>query len=185
MEGPHEPIHVYVKKRSKSPTKATKRENEALQLRMRRNAAHYDHMLPSLNGIIHRLQTANRRVTLDDLAMRLAKHRRLQLPDRLARRKKPALICWFCEHCLDLLQDPCLNQLEALFPADPNHPAPPMVVMPPRPPPMRPLPVPQLGPDPRADVLATLFDEPSDLPPRHDESLAGTQDPWDWATFMI
>jgi hypothetical protein len=185
MEPLHEPIHVYVKKRSKSPTKATKRENEALRQRLQRNAAHTERMSASLNCIIHGLQSANRRVTLDNLATRLANHRRLPLPDRLARRKKPALICWFCENCLDLVQDPSLNQLEALFPVSPGHPAPLMAVIPARPPPPRILPVPQIGPDPLADPLATLFDEPSDLPPRHDGSFAGAQDPWDWLAFMI
>jgi hypothetical protein len=43
--------------------------------------------------------------TFIGFAQRLAKERGIRV-DRLAKRKKPAIICWFCENCLDLVHNP-------------------------------------------------------------------------------
>jgi hypothetical protein len=185
MELPEDPIYVYVKKRSKSPTKATKRENEALQKRVRSNAMLFGNMSVSLSLIIPALRIPNRRVTLDDLATRLAKHRHLNPPDRLARRKKPALICWFCENCPDLLQDPSILSLDELYSTNQENPTPPMLVQATRPLQRPALPLPQIRQARMNGLFGPLWDEAPDFLTNSEESFGLTQENLDWSAFML
>jgi hypothetical protein len=63
-------------------------------------------MMNTLAAIIGSEQLSNTHSNLQDLAESLIRQRGLPAIDRLARRKKPGLICWFCENCPDLLHNP-------------------------------------------------------------------------------
>jgi hypothetical protein len=75
-------------------------ERAALGARMMRVGARYQQMADALEIITSISQLKGTRVTLEEYATSLISQR------RLASRKKPALICWFCENCPDLLLNP-------------------------------------------------------------------------------
>jgi hypothetical protein len=66
----------------------------------------YHEMTKALDLIITAAHQKGTRDVLQGMAERLIQERRIRPLDRLARRKKQALVCWFCENCPDLLVNP-------------------------------------------------------------------------------
>jgi hypothetical protein len=85
---------------------ATQREAAAVHDRMMRVGPRYHEMVRALEVITKMLQLKTTRAPLEDFANSLIKERGLPPLDRLARRKKQALICWFCENCPDVMLNP-------------------------------------------------------------------------------
>jgi len=84
---------------SPAPSPQANREAERAIERRRRNAAHYAAML----AILQRLVPTGHAVDIRRLAVKISEVKGVEL-DRGARRLKECLICWFCEHCPELLQ---------------------------------------------------------------------------------
>ena len=78
----------------REPCKQTMIEQEDLNRRIRRNQA----SIPQISYFMDRFFGGNLRLKeATALASNLAKHIGLKL-DRVAKRHKPAMICWFCEN---------------------------------------------------------------------------------------
>jgi hypothetical protein len=106
---PHPQITVIPRKpRRHAPIRATELETMAVMDRVRRVQPHYHRMETALGIIASSVHLPATCSTLLKLACSLIQERRLPGLDRLARRQRSGLICWFCEHCLDLMVNPHL-----------------------------------------------------------------------------
>jgi hypothetical protein len=93
-------IVIYRSSVSRTMTAQTDRDNAELLARMRRASACYKPMEAFLEGQIGSRLT---REKLFSLANRLYAQQIVDdPPDRLCRRKKEALVCWFCEHLVQV-----------------------------------------------------------------------------------
>jgi hypothetical protein len=79
------------------------KENQCQDARQRANANIFDAMRTALEARARRSGTECTMAFLKDLASYLVQTKGKQKPDRLASRKKIALICWFCENCQELI----------------------------------------------------------------------------------
>jgi hypothetical protein len=80
------------------PNRATIREQAQVLQRLQQNAALFDPMRQALAAIITGQKGSFTMAGLLSFAYSLIQDRGGPRLDRLARRKKPALICWFCEN---------------------------------------------------------------------------------------
>jgi hypothetical protein len=88
-------------------------------------------MCEAIEAFLASVQVTSTYGNLQTLAQRLINSRGLAPLDRLAKRQKLGLMCWFCENCLDIIANPqILGPL--LFPADTqnNFPVPPVQPIP-------------------------------------------------------
>jgi hypothetical protein len=77
-------------------------------------------MSKALEVIMRATGLSNTQTNLLEFAQTLIRQRGLSPVDRLARRKKPALVCWFCENCPDLMLNPYLNGVQPAFRPTPD-----------------------------------------------------------------
>jgi hypothetical protein len=111
MQDPSLPPEITViprNPRRHPPIRATELETIAVMNRLKR-----------VQPAFHRMETALEMITasahlpatcgaLMELAQSLIRDRGLPALDRLARRQRTGLICWFCEHCPDIMVNPQL-----------------------------------------------------------------------------
>jgi hypothetical protein len=96
-------------------TRESVRENQRELIRRRANGDLFDRMSEKLKEWAANRGSQFTRAFLFELAGEMIADRNKPALDRLARRKKGPLICWFCEHCSELLALPA--------PARPRAPA--------------------------------------------------------------
>jgi hypothetical protein len=90
------------------PVRATELDAIAVMERVRRVQPHYEQMDIALTMVAASAHLAPTCGSLLRLAHHLIQQRELPPLDRLARRQRAGLVCWFCENCPDLLAAPYL-----------------------------------------------------------------------------
>jgi hypothetical protein len=93
-------------KPSRPLTPETRRSEERVRDLRRTCEAHFQPMADALAHAAIRSGLRPVHATYLCCALKLAADRHIDPPARLAKRKKPALICWFCQNCLDILDNP-------------------------------------------------------------------------------
>jgi hypothetical protein len=107
MPPPGQQLIVITRPKARRPIlRATELDRSHVRERMMRVAGLHDQMTQLVIAAAEMAHLPNTRGTILLFAERLIAQRHLPPLDRLARRQKPALMCWFCENCFDLLHDP-------------------------------------------------------------------------------